>query len=155
MCRSGVAATQVDLARMPHIHPMQVSLMLKALEAKVIVGRRGSATDTHSRKVEITGAGPQAIQAFFPVAIALQHAIFGAPGGQLLHALREVEQRASDRGGLAAIDPSSVSLAGVGWTLARWRRNLRGTRPSLTESQFRPDQSAARSARPPPMARRC
>lgn len=97
MCRSGEAATQAELARVADIHPMQVSLMLKALEGKAMVVRRRSTTDTRTRKVEITGAGLMALQASFPVVIAVQQAMFGAsgaPGGQLLHTLQQVEQRA-------------------------------------------------------------
>jgi DNA-binding MarR family transcriptional regulator len=97
ICRSGDPATQAELARKADIHPMQISLMLKALEAKGMIVRPRSATDTRTRKVEITGAGLKALQASFPVVIQLQRDMFGAagaPDGELLLALRDVEQRA-------------------------------------------------------------
>ena len=99
MCRSDAAATQADLAREADIHPMQISLMLKALEAKGMVSRAPSASDTRTRLVRITGSGLAALQATFPLVIDLQRALFGkagAPGGTLLKALRQIEARGDD-----------------------------------------------------------
>ena len=96
MCRSNAPATQVELARQADIHPMQVSLMLKALEAKRMVVRARSSTDTRARSVDITESGLEALRQAFPVVIALQQDIFGeagAPGGTLHRALRDVEER--------------------------------------------------------------
>src|SRR5579871_5688848 len=39
MCRSGEPAKQAELARDADIHPMQISLMLKALEGKGMITR--------------------------------------------------------------------------------------------------------------------
>ena len=96
MCRSAAPATQVELARQADIHPMQVSLMLKALEAKHMVIRSQSSADTRARSVGITESGLEALRQAFPVVIALQQMIFGeagAPGGTLHRALRDVEER--------------------------------------------------------------
>ena len=61
MCRSNAPATQVELARQADIHPMQVSLMLKALEAKRMVVRARSSTDTRARSVDITESGLESV----------------------------------------------------------------------------------------------
>lgn len=101
MCRSGEPATQADLAREADIHPMQISLMLKALEGKTLVDRPRSTQDTRTRRVEITNAGIDALRLAFPVVIDLQQTMFGATGareGALLKALRVVESRWNDVG---------------------------------------------------------
>jgi DNA-binding MarR family transcriptional regulator len=95
MCRSGKPATQAELAREANIHPMQISLMLKALEAKSFVVRPPSETDTRTRLAVITTSGLTALQAAFPIVIDVQHRMFGkagASGGSLLEALRKVER---------------------------------------------------------------
>lgn len=94
MCRSGEPATQAELARQADIHPMQISLMLKALEAKQLVSRQPSATDSRIRLVCVTFSGLEALRVAFPIVIGIQQAMFGragAAGGQLLEALRRVE----------------------------------------------------------------
>jgi DNA-binding MarR family transcriptional regulator len=96
MCRSAEAATQAELAREADIHPMQISLMLKALETKGLIQRPRSSQDTRTRRVELTAAGLDALRTAFPIIIALQKTMFGAagaPGGALLRALRDVETR--------------------------------------------------------------
>jgi DNA-binding MarR family transcriptional regulator len=95
MCRSGEPATQADLARQADIHPMQISLMLKALEVKGMVSRQPSKSDTRTRLVSITTRGLKALRGAFPIVIALQRRMFGeagTPGGRLLDALREIER---------------------------------------------------------------
>lgn len=97
MCRSGEPATQAALAREADIHPMQISLMLKALEGKGMIDRRPSRTDARIRLVGITPTGIDSLRAAFPVVIDLQSSMFGAagaPGGPLLDALRDVERPA-------------------------------------------------------------
>ncbi len=94
ICRSGEAATQAEVSRQADIHPMQISLMLKALEGKGMVSRRPSATDTRTRMVSITTRGLQALQDAFPTIVELQHRMFGkagAPGGALLDALHKID----------------------------------------------------------------
>ncbi|WP_267381512.1 MULTISPECIES: MarR family transcriptional regulator [unclassified Sphingomonas] len=96
MCRSDKAATQAELAREADIHPMQISLMLKALDAKGLVERPRSTEDTRTRQVEITAAGVEALRVAFPIVIAIQEEMFGAAGGSqgnLLEALRVVDSR--------------------------------------------------------------
>ena len=96
MCRTDARATQVELAREADIHPMQVSLMLKALEAKCMVIRSRSSVDTRARSVDITQTGLEALRQAFPVVISIQQRMFGeagAPGGTLHRALRKVEKR--------------------------------------------------------------
>jgi DNA-binding MarR family transcriptional regulator len=96
MCRFGEPATQAELARNADIHPMQISLMLKALEDKGMVARPRSAVDTRTKRVEITTAGLTALRATMPMVIGLQQRMFGrdgAPGGALLANLRAVEAR--------------------------------------------------------------
>lgn len=95
MCRSGEPATQAELARRADIHPMQVSLMLKALEAKEMISRERATRDTRTLLVGITMKGLEALQMAFPVVIDIQRSMFGAagdPGGTLLRELRKIEQ---------------------------------------------------------------
>ncbi|BAU88766.1 predicted protein [Methylorubrum populi] len=90
MARSGEAVTQTDLARFGDIHPMQVSLLLKALEAKGMVRRSRHASDTRAKLIEVTDAGVAALRKAMPLAIEVQHRLFGRegqPGGPLLAAL--------------------------------------------------------------------
>lgn len=92
--RSGEAVTQAELARFGDIHPMQVSLMLKALERKALVVRLPSRSDIRAKRIEITPAGVEALHRALPVAIDVQQRLFGdqgLPGGSLLTALLEVE----------------------------------------------------------------
>lgn len=95
MCRSGEPATQAELARRADIHPMQISLMLKALEAKEMVSRQRATEDTRALLVSITGKGLDALRAAFPIVIGIQRSMFGtagAPGGALLQELRKIEE---------------------------------------------------------------
>ncbi len=97
LCRSGEPPTQAMLARDAEIHPMQVSLMLKALETKALIERSRSADDPRAKRVAITSQGLDALRQAMPLVIALQERMFGsagAPDGTLLTALREVENRA-------------------------------------------------------------
>jgi DNA-binding MarR family transcriptional regulator len=95
MCRSGEPVRQAELARAADIHPMQISLMLKALEAKRMVARQPSAIDTRTRLVGVTPTGIEALRVALPIVVELQHRMFGdagAPGGALLDALRLIEK---------------------------------------------------------------
>lgn len=98
LCRTGEPATQAELARRADIHPMQVSLMLKALEAKRMIARERSASDPRAKHVEITPSGLEALRAAMPIVIGVQKAMFGdagAAGGELLAGLRNVERAQS------------------------------------------------------------
>jgi DNA-binding MarR family transcriptional regulator len=90
VARSGEPVTQVTLARFGDIHPMQVSQVLKALEAKGMVARPRSTTDLRAKRIEISEAGVVALRQAMPMVIAVQKRLFGeegAPGGSLLAAL--------------------------------------------------------------------
>ncbi len=96
MCRTDAPATQVELAKQADIHPMQVSLMLKALEKKRMVIRSRSSADTRARSVDVTQTGLEALRQAFPIVISIQQKMFGeagAPGGTLHRALQNVEER--------------------------------------------------------------
>jgi DNA-binding MarR family transcriptional regulator len=92
--RAGDPVTQAELARSTAIHAMQVSLMLKTLEAKGMVTRPRSTSDTRTKHVEITSIGLDALRAAMPIAVAIQQRMFGAAGGrdgELLAVLHAVE----------------------------------------------------------------
>ena len=48
--RSGTIATQIELSRFGGIHPMQLSLMLKTLEAKQFIVRKRDALDSRAKQ---------------------------------------------------------------------------------------------------------
>lgn len=94
LSRSGHPVTQGELARFGDIHPMQVSLMLKALEGKAMVTRLRSRSDVRAKHVELTQAGLETLHRALPIAIDVQQRLFGAqgrPGGALLASLQQVE----------------------------------------------------------------
>lgn len=84
--REGEPVSQANLARFAGIHPMQLSLMLKALEGKALILRERSSTDTRAKNVLLTQAGFQALRRALPLAIATQDHLFGPsarPGSRL------------------------------------------------------------------------
>jgi DNA-binding MarR family transcriptional regulator len=92
--RSGDAVTQSELAKAGDIGLMQVSHMMKALEAKGWISRIRSTSDVRAKNVEVTSAGVTVLRKAFPLMIELQRELFGAdgaPGGPLLEALRRAE----------------------------------------------------------------
>jgi DNA-binding MarR family transcriptional regulator len=92
--REDKPVTQIELARSARIHPMQVSQTLKALEAKGMVLRRTSKSDTRAKRVEITQPGLRALKDAFPKVREVQMRLFGAaglPGGTLLTELLRVD----------------------------------------------------------------
>jgi DNA-binding MarR family transcriptional regulator len=96
LCRSGEPVSQAELSRQADIHPMQVSLMLKALEAKGMVGRARSPSDTRAKRIAITAAGLEALRGAMPCVIEVQRRIFGnegALGGTLLTMLQNLDAR--------------------------------------------------------------
>lgn len=95
MAHAGQSVTQVALARLGDIHPMQVSQVLKTLEAKNMIARPRSRADARARHVEITETGIVALRQAMPLVIAVQVRLFGAagkPGGEFLAALRRIEE---------------------------------------------------------------
>ncbi len=84
--RGGEGVSQAELARFGGIHPMQLSLMLKALEEKGFIARERSKTDTRAKLVTITRSGLQTLKQALPIAIEIQERLFGTdcrPGGKL------------------------------------------------------------------------
>ena len=85
---------QAEIARFGDIHPMQVSLVLKALERKGMIRRatrRGVA-----KVVSVTSPGLEVLRAAMPLAIAVQRRLFGKegrPGGVLLETLLRIDRR--------------------------------------------------------------
>ncbi len=93
--RDDVPVTQIALARSAGIHPMQVSQTLKALEAKKMVSRRTSKSDSRAKRIEVTSSGLQTLQEALPRVIEVQHHLFGKaglPGGILLRELLRIDE---------------------------------------------------------------
>ena len=100
IARAGEPVTQVTLARFGDIHPMQVSQVLKALEAKGMVARPRSIADTRAKRIEVTETGVASLRHAMPLAITVQERLFGkagAPGGSLLAALAKADARSSEQ----------------------------------------------------------
>jgi MarR family transcriptional regulator, organic hydroperoxide resistance regulator len=92
--RSGAPVTQVELSRAGEIAPMQVSHMMKALEAKGWISRPRSSSDVRAKHIEVTEAGLAVLRRALPVMIQVQRDVFGAagePGGVLLNSLLQLE----------------------------------------------------------------
>jgi Transcriptional regulators len=92
--RTGEAATQADVARLGDIGTMQVSLMLKALEAKQLVHRERSPANAPAKQVTVTAGGLAALREAMPRLIEVQARLFGAagkPGGELLRMLNTID----------------------------------------------------------------
>lgn len=90
LARGGAAATQAELARAGDIHVMQVSNVIKALEAKGMVRRTVSPVNPLAKCVAITAVGLAALRGALPLVIEVQARLFGdagRPGGSLLEAL--------------------------------------------------------------------
>ena len=108
--RSGNAVTQRELARFGDIHPMQVSLMLKALEGKAMVTRLRSRSDVRAKYVELTRAGMETLYRALPIVINVQQRLFGdqgRPGGALLALLQQMEHDRSS-GYSASVFPGLI-----------------------------------------------
>ena len=94
LSRSGDAVTQTELARAGDIQPMQVSHMLKTLEAKGMVARSRSTSDVRVKRVEVTAAGLSVLGRALPVVIEVQQRLFGEEGrvgGSLLTGLLRLD----------------------------------------------------------------
>jgi MarR family transcriptional regulator, organic hydroperoxide resistance regulator len=99
LTRSGDPATQSELARFGEIHPMQVSLILKALEEKGMISRLPSASNVRAKRVEVTPSGVTTLRRALPLAIEVQRRLFGddgRPGGKLLTALLRLDGEAPE-----------------------------------------------------------
>jgi DNA-binding MarR family transcriptional regulator len=93
--RSGETSTQSKLAAKGDIHPMQVSNIVKALDAKGLVMRTPAPGNALAKQVAITEAGLDALREALPLGIAIQARLFGAeglPGGSLLAMLGAIDR---------------------------------------------------------------
>ena len=100
LSRSGAPATQSELARFGEIHPMQVSLMLRALEEKGMIARPPSASNVRAKCVEVTSVGVTVLRNALPIAIEVQRRLFGeegSQGGKLLTALLRLDDETPDQ----------------------------------------------------------
>jgi DNA-binding MarR family transcriptional regulator len=92
--KQGEIPNQTELARAGDIHVMQVSNVLKALEHKMLIIR--FVATGNAKSVALTVEGVERLRAAFPIAIDVQHRLFGKagmPGGSLMTSLINVENR--------------------------------------------------------------
>ena len=75
--RSGAPVTQSDVAKSADMHPMQVSLMLKALENKQLIARTRSEEDVRAKHLMLTQEGVCKLEKAFPVGVRMQKTFFG------------------------------------------------------------------------------
>ena len=93
--KSGEEVTQADLSRFGDMHPMQLSLMLKALEKKMLIARALSSADVRAKRAVLTTTGLTVLREALPIVVREQQRIFGemgAPGGILLELLATIDQ---------------------------------------------------------------
>lgn len=86
-------ATQAEISRRADIHVMQLSQILKVLEVKRMILRKPSPTNSRAKAVELTPVGLSCLRRAMPIAIEIQHRLFGKsgePGGRLLNELQAV-----------------------------------------------------------------
>jgi DNA-binding MarR family transcriptional regulator len=92
--KSGEPVTQTDVARHGDMHPMQVSLMLKALEKKGAIVRPRSVEDVRAKHLELTVNGIRLLKKALPLVISVQQSLFGEHArvdGDFLHTLLKFE----------------------------------------------------------------
>ncbi len=90
--RSGTVATQIELSRFGGIHPMQLSQMLKTLEAKQFIVRRRDTADSRAKQVALTRKGFGTLRKALPQAIKVQSRLFGETGAKGSVLLKELLQ---------------------------------------------------------------
>jgi len=93
LAKTGAVVTQPDLAAYSNIHPMQLSNVLKALEAKGLIARPRNPSDARSKLIAVTAAGIAMLEQAIPRAQSLQGSFFGDPqtaGATLHNALRQI-----------------------------------------------------------------
>ncbi|WP_020661126.1 MarR family winged helix-turn-helix transcriptional regulator [Amycolatopsis benzoatilytica] len=92
--RTGGPVTQSGLAAAGDVHPIQVSQLLKTLEGKGFVARARRTEGDRANRVEVTNAGAAVLRAAMPLAVEVQHRIFGdegLPGSTLLNTLLRLD----------------------------------------------------------------
>ena len=75
--RMDAPVTQSDVAANGDIHPMQVSLMLKALENKGLVLRKRNTADVRVKHLALTTEGIALLRQSLPVVVTVQKTLFG------------------------------------------------------------------------------
>lgn len=91
--RNGDEVTQAGLARSSSIHPMQLSNILKTLEAKALVRRDRCPAHPRAKRIILTAAAVDLLGRALPRVTALQATFFGddpAFGADLHARLRQV-----------------------------------------------------------------
>ncbi|MBV8971451.1 MAG: MarR family transcriptional regulator [Sphingomonadaceae bacterium] len=88
LARDGEAVTQAGLARYGKVHPMQLSNILKTLEAKQLITRRRAAPAARSKLVALTPGGIDLLARALPRVQGLHDSFFGDDTGssRTLHA---------------------------------------------------------------------
>ena len=91
--RSEETLNQTSLAAFSGIHPMQISAVLKTLEAKKLIARRRGKSDIRSKEIGVTAQGLSLLGEALPLAAAAQDRFFGPDkdAGEDLHrSLRQI-----------------------------------------------------------------
>ncbi len=81
LARAGDAVTQAGLARYGKVHPMQLSNILKVLEAKQLVARGRCPASARSKQVALTDAGAALLAEALPRVQGLHSSFFGDEAG--------------------------------------------------------------------------
>ena len=77
---------------------MQLSQMLKTLEAKQFISRKRDASDSRAKQVALTRRGFETLKRAFPPAVEVQSRLFGkagAKGSVLLNSLLQLDVQLS------------------------------------------------------------
>lgn len=75
--KTGEPVTQSEVATNGDIHPMQVSLMLKALEKKGLILRSRNQADVRAKHLEVTSDGVAMLRQSLPIVMLVQQRLFG------------------------------------------------------------------------------
>jgi DNA-binding MarR family transcriptional regulator len=75
--KTGEPVTQSEVATSGDIHPMQVSLMLKALEKKELILRSRNQADVRAKHLELTSDGVTMLRQSLPIVVRVQQRLFG------------------------------------------------------------------------------
>ena len=92
--KNGDSVTQSDVAKHGEMHPMQVSLMLKALEKKGLILRTRNDADVRAKYLELTSEGVVVLRRALPPVVEVQKKLFGSLAhveGDFLKALLRLE----------------------------------------------------------------
>lgn len=96
--KTGDPVTQSAVAANGAMHPMQVSLMLKALEKKGLILRSRNQADVRAKHLELTNEGTAILRHALPIVVRVQRSLFGDLAdveGDFLKTLLHIEIGAS------------------------------------------------------------